>query len=389
MTRREEATAPGWAAGASDVRAPAKRAWFLCLVSAAAWLVLACSVREGTGAGPVRRVTRPMMGTLVEVLWRETARHREDADSVRQALDRMEALARDMSLFDPESELARINAAAGRSPVKVSREMMEVVRKAVEVAAMTGGAFDATVGSVEAVWGDIQRAGAVGRVPGEAALRNALEAVGYAGVRLDPEAGTVFLTRSGARLDLGGIAKGYIIDRGVESLRERGSDCFMVNAGGDIRAHGCALSPAWKVGLQDPFDKGSLLGVFRVRDGSVVTSGSYERYVETGQGRLSHILDPKTGRPVQGPVSVTVVAGEAALADGLATAFMVTGRQGAVSLLLRLGSVRVAFVEADGTVWIDDRLRDTFEAGPLPDTMPLRFFSVEEPGVSAPESASP
>jgi len=331
-----------------------------------------------------------MMGTLVEVLWREGARDGDKADAVRETLDRMGETALGMSLFNTDSALVKINDAAGLHPVKVSPEMMEVMVKSREISHMTGGAFDVTVGSVEGLWGDIQRGGAAGRVPDPESLRDALAKVGTSGLRLDKEARTVYLPQKGTRVDLGGIAKGYIIDQGVQSLRERGLACFMINAGGDIRASGCvSRAPAWKVGLQDPFEKGSLLGVFRVRQLAVVTSGSYERYFENEQGRFSHILDPKTGRPVQGPVSVTVVAPTGIIADALATAFMVTGRQGAMPMLRRLEPVWTVFVEADRSIWVDDRLRSIFQAGALPDDMKLRFFSVTGPGAGDEGSSSP
>jgi len=300
----------------------------------------------------------------------------------------MQDLSRRMSLFEPDSELSKINAGAGAHPVPVSPEMMEVVGRALEISSMSGGAFDATVGSVEAVWGDIQHGGAVGRIPDEGTLHQALAKVGYPGVRRDPEARTVFLEREGARLDLGGIAKGYIVDQGVQGLRAQGMDCVMINAGGDIRASGCGGAPVWKVGLQDPFEKGRLLGVFLVRDRAVVTSGSYERYFENEQGRFSHILDPHTGRPAAGPVSVTVLADRADIADGLATAFMVTGREKGMALLRRLGSVEAVFVEADGSIWMDGRLRDRFEPGPLPEKMTIRYYSAAEEPVRAGEPPS-
>jgi len=152
----------------------------------------------------------------------------------------------------------------------------------------------------------------------------------------------------------------------------------MINAGGDIRASGCEETPPWRVGLQDPFRKDRLLGVFHVRSGAVVTSGSYERYFENDQGRYSHILDPRTGRPARGPVSVTVMAPRAAFADALATAFMVTGRKEAMGLLRGWGSVRAVFVEEDGSIWVDERQRDRFHPGSIPPGMTVRFYDLDK-----------
>ena len=278
-----------------------------------------------------------------------------------------------MSLYSPGSELAEVNAAAGRAPVKVSHELLVVIEKSLEISRMTGGAFDATVGSVEAVWGDIQREGG-GKLPGEEAIRDALDCVGYQHVRIDGVARTVFLEKEGMRLDLGGIAKGYIVDRGMDWLERRGIREALVNAGGDILASGFRENSSWRIGLQDPFEQGGLLGVFLVRQGAVVTSGSYERYFETAEGRFAHILNPKTGRPVEGLLSVTVIAEEAFLADALATAMMVGGREDAISLLGRFSSAKGVLVEQDGTIWVDDKLRDVLKLGPLPSRNSVRFY---------------
>ena len=331
---------------------------------------------SGTPKGPVdegiRRITRPMMGTLVEVVWRTNVEGTE-AETVRSALDRMEALASRMSLYDPSSELAKINAAAGKAPVKVSDEVLDVIEKSLTVSRMTGGAFDATVGSVEAVWGDIQREGG-GRLPGEEAVREALDRVGYQRVRVDRERKTVFLEKEGMRLDLGGIAKGYIADQGMAWLKRRGIREALVNAGGDIRASGGTVSRPWRIGLQDPSEEGRMLGVFSFQEGAVVTSGTYERYFETKDRRFAHIMNPGTGRPVEGLLSATVISDQAFLADALATAIMVEGRQGGIAFLGRFPAARGVLVEQDGTIWVEENLKDALELGPLPSRYTVRFY---------------
>jgi len=238
---------------------------------------------------------------------------------------------------------------------------------------MTGGAFDATVGSVEAVWGDIQRGGG-GKLPGEEAVRDALGQVGYEHVKTDRRAKTVFLEKEGMRLDLGGIAKGYIVDQAMAWLNGQGVQAALINAGGDIRVSGSPEHPAWRIGLQDPLEEGSLLGVFLVRKAAVVTSGTYERYFETAEGRFAHILDPKTGRPVEGLLSATVVAEESFLADALATALMVRGRKEGISLLKGFPSAKGVLVEQDGTIWVGEGLRDVLNLDPLPPRNTLRFY---------------
>jgi thiamine biosynthesis lipoprotein len=313
-----------------------------------------------------------MMGTLVEVVWRATGEG-TDAEAVRSTLDGMEALSSRMSLYAPASELVEINAAAGKAPVKVSEELLDLIEKSLTLSRMTGGAFDVTVGSVEAVWGDIQRAGG-GRVPGEEAVREALDRVGYERVRVDREMKTVFLEKEGMRLDLGGIAKGYIVDQAMAWLNSRGLRDVLINAGGDILASGGAESPPWRIGVQDPFEKGRLLGFFSLQQGAVVTSGTYERYFEEDGRRFAHIMDPATGRPVEGLLSATVIAEETFLADALATAVMVKGRQEGIAMLGRFPGARGVFVERDGTIWVAEGLKDLLELAPLPFGNAVRFY---------------
>ena len=340
-------------------------------------LVVCCKTLEN-GDARVRRLTRPMMGTLVEVVWRAKKGAPDLFAEAREVADRMEGLADRMSLYSNESEVARINREAGRRPVKVSEEVFEVIEKSLEVSRLTRGAFDVTVGPVETVWGDIQSSEGEGRLPDVAEIREALADVGYRGIRLNQKEHTVFLEKKGARLDLGGIAKGYIVDQGMRWLKGQGNRDVMINAGGDIRATAEKGGTAWKVGLQDPFERSRLLGVFRIRQGAVVTSGTYERYRDTEQGRVSHILDPGTGMPVKDLVSVTVLAHEAAFADALATALMVMGRKKGLALLKRLHAVKGVFIEEDGTFWVEEGLKEIFELEPLAGQYTLRFYGFNE-----------
>ncbi len=340
---------------------------------------VACCTHQKEKEPRIERLMRPMMGSLVEILWHQQDENDEHrADVVRFAMDRMESLASRMSLHGADSEVVRINKAAGRMPVKVSKELLRVVEMSLEISHLTKGAFDITVGSVEAVWGDLQWGGkSKVDLPEDRVVQEALSDVGYQGIQLDLEGETVFLKRKGMRLDLGGIAKGYIVDQGFRWLQEQGLACFMINAGGDMRVQGSVSRPAWRVGLKDPFEPESLLGVLLVREGAIVTSGTYERYVDTEKGRLSHILDPHTGRPVTGLVSATVLAREAAYADALATALMVKGREGAMALLKRLRSIQGILVEQNGTLWVDEILKERFRHEALPKPLALRFFSLE------------
>ena len=321
----------------------------------------------------LQRLERPMMGSLVEVLWKAGERQ-EDVSAGRSALDRMEDLAARMNARNPDSEVSRIVEAAGTTPVKVSQEVLEVIEQALEISRLTAGAFDVTVGALEATWGNIQWGGG-GTRPAPEQIQDALSRVGYRFIRTDREQKTVYLERNGVRLDLGGIAKGYIVDQGIRCLKEAGIRHALINAGGDLRALGDRQGSPWRIGLQDPSDPERLLGVFRVKNAAVVTSGTYERYFESPEGRFSHILDPQAGCPVAGLLSVSVVAEDAARADALATAFMVKGKEGTIALVSRLPSVQIVLIESSGAIWVSRGLEEVLEWGPLPTGYTVQFLA--------------
>jgi len=255
---------------------------------------------------------------------------RANADTARQTLAaaeqelrRVEALA---SKHLADSELSRLNRAPAGRLVPLSDEMLALLRLARELTARTDGAFDPTVGPVIALWEEAQRKD---RPPTEEEIKQARAASGWdAWALLDRGAQK---RRAEAKLDLGGIAKGYGIDRALQALADRGCAGGLVDVGGDIRCFG--LSPregGWRLGVRDPFhpDSGRLLAVLEVSSEAVCTSGNYFRYHEIAGRRYHHIIDPRSGRPAEAAPSVTVIAPTAARADAWATALSVLGPAG-------------------------------------------------------------
>jgi len=340
-------------------------------------VVLACfpfmALAKGqVPASPPQRIMRPMMGTLVEVLWRGP----EDsgrAETVHKTMAQMDALAGMMSLKQGDSFVAKINSAAGKTAVQVPEALIQVIETSLNISKLTGGAFDITVGALETAWGDIQF-GQGGRLPGKEEINAALSKVDYNKIVLNNEDKSVFLKLKGTRIDLGGIAKGYIIGHGLQRLNEGNIESALINAGGDISASSRQGDPLWRVGLQDPFEKGKLLGVFLIDNGAVVTSGSYERFYETQAGTYTHILDPATGQPVKKIVSVTILADDAAFADGLATALMVASPEAGMALINKSENVHGVIIDVGGTIWIDKRLKQKLQLTPLSPEKKVRFF---------------
>ncbi|MDR0450108.1 MAG: FAD:protein FMN transferase [Treponema sp.] len=242
------------------------------------------------------------------------------------------------------TELDRVNRSAGRAAVAVSGELLDLLEKATAYAEMSGGAFDPTVGPLVKLWGI---GGGEPRLPGQSEIAAALDLVDYRDLLIDREAGTAFLRRPGQALDLGAIAKGYAADEAVRAAEKAGARRAIIDLGGNVFAWGeRRKGEAWRIGVQDPRkERGGYLGVLRVKNKSVVTSGVYERYFEEGGKRYHHILSTKDGYPVEnGLLAVTVTADSSAEADALSTAVFALGYKKGRALVEARPGVEAVFV---------------------------------------------
>jgi thiamine biosynthesis lipoprotein len=282
--------------------------------------------------------------------------HGSDKAALNAALDAAEAEVRrieDLMTDWRPSPLMKLNEAAGSGPQVVDRELAAIVSRALEMGRLTGGAFDPTYAGVGRLW-DFKKKPP--RVPSAEDVARGLESVGYRRVRIDPAASTVDLPK-GMRIGLGGIAKGYAVDRAMETLRERGVEHALVNAGGDLKALGFDGDAPWEVAIKHPRDRERVIAVLRVANTALVTSGDYERFFEYEGKRYHHILDPRTGYPSTGAMSVTVVAPNAEYADALATALCVMGPESGLPLIESLARVEAILVSMDGRVHASTGLR--------------------------------
>jgi len=305
-------------------------------------------------AGATVKETRAAMGSPFEV----TAVH-ADAAVARTAVERayaeIERIEAFLSSWRETSETSAVNRAAGHGPVRVSQELFNLLRRSLRVSKLTGGAFDPTFAAAGALW-DFQAA--TPRLPEAGALARALELVDYRRVRLDPEAVTVELPRPGMRIGFGGIGKGYAANRAVLVMQETGVAGALVNAGGDVVAYGHQDGGApWRVGIADPLVAGRIFAYLEVTDQAVVTSGDYERFVVIDGERYAHILDPRTGWPVRGVRSVTVVCPDGELADALATAVFVLGVEEGLRLAEALHGVEALVVDGEGRIHYSSNLK--------------------------------
>ena len=317
------------------------------IVAAVVFVILAVPlVMKKERAGVV--YTRDLMGTLVEFTLMDGAADRFDAaaEAGFAEIARLEGL---LSSYSPTSDVTRISTAGGGGgPVRVAPEVVEVVSKALEIAELSGGAFDPTIGALAGVWG---WSGESGKVPSEEELARLLPLVDYTRIRVDEDASTVELTGPGRALNLGGVAKGYIVARAIEKLKAGGVTRGIVRAGGDLTVFQTAKRPRpFKIGIRHPREAEKLLGEALVTGGAVTTSGDYERFFIKDGVRYHHILDPATGMPARGSRSVTIVAEDPTRADALSTAVFVMGPEAGMALIERLDGVEGVIVDAKGRV---------------------------------------
>lgn len=238
---------------------------------------------------------------------------------------RIQAIEAAMSVYRANSLVSRANRG---ETVVLDQDTAAVVRAGLGAARRTGGAFDPTVGPLVDVW---KTAGRDQRLPSADEVAAARNLVGWKRVLVSLDEPPRLRLEAGARIDLGGVAKGRAADAGLEVLRSHGIERALVELGGDLALFDRSKAPRpFTIGVRHPLDGDRLLGRLQVADGGVVTSGSAERYVEIGGERYGHVVDPRTGYPVEGVLSATVTAPSSADADAAATALMVLGPKAAL-----------------------------------------------------------
>jgi thiamine biosynthesis lipoprotein len=274
-------------------------------------------------------------------------------DEVFAEFDRLE---NQMSVWRPGSDILRVNEAAGVRPVPVSADVRDVLKTARQISEWTDGKFDVTFGVLSGLWKFDHDQDNV--IPDMREVRRRLPLIDYRAIKIDDTAGTVFLMRKGMSMHLGGIGKGYAIDRGADILRGRGFRHFLIQAGGDMYVAGLKDGHPWRLGIQDP--RGPANHTFAeldLSDGTFSTSGDYERYFIKNGRRYHHILDPATGEPARGSRSVTIVANRAVIADGLSTGVFILGPQAGMALIERLPDVEGVIVSDKNEVLISSGLQ--------------------------------
>jgi thiamine biosynthesis lipoprotein len=263
--------------------------------------------------------------------------------AINNAINEIERITAVFSEWEPTSRISEINNKAGKHAVNVEPEVFRLISEALYISELSQGKFDITFKSAGKLWDFRQQL-----IPDSDALLNAVSAINYKNVELNESKQTIYLKNEQTQIGLGGIAKGYAIDRAAQVIRKAGFEVFYINAGGDLYASSGSQSKRWKVGVQDPDDSNELIALIPIANAAVATSGDYERYFEKDGIRYHHIIDPATGQPARLARSVTIISARAYLADALATAVFVLGPKNGMALIEELEGVEAIIVGADG-----------------------------------------
>lgn len=302
-----------------------------------------------------------LMGTFVEIEASGEKRSQvlEGAEAAFSEIRRLERI---LSKYDKESEIARVNETAHIAPLKISAETFTLLEEALSFSRLSEGAFDITVGAVLDLWNLAQKRGFL-PMPDE--LEGACQKVGYSYIALDSKEGSILLDKPGITIDLGGIGKGYAIDRAIGILKQNAINKAIVNAGGNIF---CLDEEPSFFGILNPLNTSEIIAKVALKNQAVSTSGNYERFFSVSGKKYGHILDPKTGYPSdKGVLSVSIISASAKLADILSTAVFVMGLDKGMDLIESLDDI-------EGLIAINNnsRIRLCTSSG-LKEILPLTY----------------
>lgn len=248
----------------------------------------------------------------------------------------------------PTTQISEVNKNAGIKPVKVNNEVFELVERSLKISEITDGAFDISYASMDKIW---KFDGTMTTMPTKEAIKKSVEKIGYKNIILDKKEQTIFLKIAGMKLGLGGIGQGYIADKIKDLLFLNGCTSGIINVSGDINAWGKQPDgKLWTIGIVNPLNKNKIFATFPLEDSAVETSGSYEKYVIFDGIRYSHIIDPRTGYPAKGVVSVSVFAKQTEIADALATGIFVMGVEVGLDLINQIKGIECIIVDDQGKI---------------------------------------
>ncbi|MCB0822891.1 MAG: FAD:protein FMN transferase [Bacteroidales bacterium] len=303
-------------------------------------------ILKGYSQEPYKR-TLKLMGSRfdITVVANDSIEANEYIDLAVAEIQRIEKL---ISSWDPNSQTSEINKNAGIRPVKVDEELFNLIDRAIRISKLTEGAFDISYASMDRIW---KFDGSMKSMPSEAEIKNSVSKVGYENIILDKANISVFLKIPGMKIGFGAIGKGYAADKAKALLMEKGVAAGIINASGDMNTWGKKPDGTdWKVAITNPFDKNKAFALLPLKQGAVVTSGDYEKFVEFNGIRYAHIINPKTGYPATGIISATVFGPSAELCDALATSVFVMGIEVGLDLINQLPDMECVIIDEKGGI---------------------------------------
>lgn len=281
----------------------------------------------------------------ITVIAKDTIEGNEYANLAVGEVKRIENLISD---WIPTTQISQVNQNSGIKPIKVDDEVFNLVERAVKISKITHGAFDISYASMDKIW---KFDGSMKEMPTPEAIKKSVERIGYQKIVLDKQKSTIFLKDAGMKLGLGGIGQGYIADKIKDLLQSKGCTSGIVNVSGDINTWGKQPNgKPWTVAIVNPMNKNKVFATFPLEDSAIETSGNYEKYVTFNGIRYSHIIDPRTGYPATGIISVSVFAKQTEIADALATGIFVLGVEVGLDLVNQIKGIECVIVDDKGKI---------------------------------------
>ncbi|MDP9076066.1 MAG: FAD:protein FMN transferase [Bacteroidota bacterium] len=280
------------------------------------------------------------------------------AEKIEAGVDEIKRIERLLTTFSDDSETNQVNVNAGIAPVKVSRETFELIKRSIVISKVTQGAFDITYGSLDKRLWNFDKD--MTSLPDEATAKKMVSLINYRNITLDENDCTVFLRQRGMRIGFGGIGKGYAAERAKQILQQQGVTSGVVNASGDLNTWG--LQPdgkKWTIGIVNPDASGQVFSYLNISDLAVATSGNYEKFVMIDGKRYSHTINPRTGLPVTGIKSVTIITTNAEIADAMATPVTIMGVRAGLDLINQMKDIEAIIIDDDDRLYTSRNINIT------------------------------
>ncbi|MGF1924897.1 MAG: FAD:protein FMN transferase, partial [Bacteroidia bacterium] len=288
----------------------------------------------------------------ISIVDKDSASAEKNIDEVIAEVSRIENLISD---WRPHTQIGQVNSNAGIKPIKVDREVFELTKRALHLSQITGGAFDISFAAMDRIW---KFDGSMTSFPSAEAISKSVEKVGYQNIILDEENCTIFLKLIGMKIGFGALGEGYAADKCKQMMLAKGVEAGIVNGSGDMNTWGKQPDGTlWNIGITDPKNPSELMAILPLKNNAVITSGSYEKFVEFNGQRYAHIINPKTGYPATGLISVTIFGERAELANGISTSVMVMGRRAGLKLLKNYPEMSYILVSDKGKVYSSRNLK--------------------------------